>query len=69
LNNAPSNNHLFTNGENQEDPMAVKLFHTDTIKSSPFAEYLTVNLSSGKYSFFSITEPSNIKGEMTSLYD
>jgi hypothetical protein len=67
LNNATSNNHSFTNGENLEDPMAGKLFHTDTIKSGSFAEYLAVNLSPGKYPFFSIADPPNIKGEMTIL--
>ena len=67
LNNATSNNHSFTNGENPDDPMAGKLFHTDTIKSGSFAEYLAVNLSPGKYPFFSIVDPSNVKGEMTIL--
>jgi plastocyanin len=67
LNNATSNNHSFTNGKNPDDPMAGKLFHTDTIKSGSFAEYLAVNLSPGKYPFFSIANPSNIKGEMTIL--
>jgi hypothetical protein len=67
LNNATSNNHSFTNGENPDDPMAGKLFHTDTIKSGSFAEYLAVNLSPGKYPFFSIADPTNVKGEMTIL--
>ena len=67
LNNATSNNHSFTNGQNPDDPMAGKLFHTDTIKSGSFAEYLAVNLSPGKYPFFSIVDPTNVKGEMTIL--
>ena len=67
LNNATSNNHSFTNGKNPDDPMAGKLFHTDTIKSGSFAEYLAVNLSPGKYPFFSVADPANIKGEMTIL--
>jgi len=67
LNNATSKNHSFTNAKNSEDPMAGKLFDTDTIKSGSFAEFLAVNLSPGKYPFFSIADPSNIKGEMTIL--
>jgi hypothetical protein len=39
----------------------------DLLKSGSFAEYLAVNLSPGKYPFFSIADPSNIKGEMTIL--
>jgi hypothetical protein len=34
--------------------MASKTFDTDTIKSGSFAEYLAVNLSPGKYPFFSM---------------
>ncbi len=67
LNNATNNNHSFTNGQNHDDPMAGKLFHTDTIKSGSFAEYLAVNLSPGKYPFFSNADPTNVKGEMTIL--
>lgn len=67
LNNATNNNHSFTNGQNPDDPMAGKLFHTDTIKSGSFAEYLAVNLSPGKYPFFSNADPTNVKGEMTIL--
>jgi uncharacterized cupredoxin-like copper-binding protein len=61
LNNAISNNHSFTNGENPDDPIAGKLFHTDTIKSGSFAEYLAVNLPPGKYPFFPIADPTNVK--------
>lgn len=67
LNNAISNNHSFTNGENPDDPIAGKLFHTDTIKSGLSVEYLAVNLSPDKYLFFPITDPTNVKGEMTIL--
>jgi len=40
----------------------IKIYNKDG-----FAEYLAVNLSPGKYPFFSIADSKNIKGKMTIL--
>ena len=61
-NNATSN-HSVTSGSGPEDPMAGKLFDTDTIKPKAFVEYIPVNLKPGNYSFYSSTDPQ-IKGQL-----
>jgi plastocyanin len=60
IQNNDTTSHTFTNGGGLDDPLLGNLFNVEAIQPKDFAEYVSSNLQSGTYPFFSASDP-NVK--------